>query len=269
MFDRGQIYKRSELHNQWGGSRQSGICPSKKHSLIFIFTGQSGQQHGYKDGWSDNVFLYTGEGQSGDMEFNRGNSAILNHIKNGKDLYLFSQEQKAYVKFIDQMVCIGFHKDTGKDTHGVLRSIIVFELSPLHFFDIFQTKDQSSRIDNKSLNQLTLEELRIKSMNKSVNTNSQKQRLISYQNRSRAIKLYALKRANGNCESCQKPAPFKKSNGDPFLEVHHTRRLSDGGPDHPHWVIAICPNCHREAHYSEDAKGFNESLVNKVKRLEQ
>src|ERR1700746_1774493 len=23
------------------------------------------------------------------------------------------------------------------------------------------------------------------------------------------------------------------------------RRLSDGGPDHPRWVVAVCPNCHR------------------------
>jgi 5-methylcytosine-specific restriction protein A len=58
--------------------------------LIFLFTGESGEQYGYEDGWDDNgVFLYTGEGQEGDMEFVRGNRAIRDHALDGKDLHLF------------------------------------------------------------------------------------------------------------------------------------------------------------------------------------
>jgi 5-methylcytosine-specific restriction protein A len=60
----------------------------------------------------------------------------------------------------------------------------------------------------------------------------------------------ALKRAKGDCELCNKPAPFpRKSNNTPYLEVHHKIRLADGGDDSLDNVIAICPNCHREEHF--------------------
>lgn len=59
-----------------------------------------------------------------------------------------------------------------------------------------------------------------------------------------------LNRANGICELCKKPAPFKrKSNGIPFLEVHHWTPLSEGGKDTVKNAGALCPNCHREVHY--------------------
>lgn len=59
-----------------------------------------------------------------------------------------------------------------------------------------------------------------------------------------------LSRARGVCEACKKPAPFlKKSNGKPFLEVHHVKQLANGGEDTVENAIAVCPNCHRQAHY--------------------
>ncbi|MGH7950580.1 MAG: HNH endonuclease [Limisphaerales bacterium] len=59
-----------------------------------------------------------------------------------------------------------------------------------------------------------------------------------------------LKRANGICERCKKNAPFnRKSDGTPFLEVHHRKTLAEGGEDTVENAIALCPNCHREAHY--------------------
>ncbi len=59
-----------------------------------------------------------------------------------------------------------------------------------------------------------------------------------------------LHRANGICEACLQPAPFvKKSDGLPYLEVHHKIRLADGGDDSVENAIALCPNCHRKFHY--------------------
>ena len=60
----GQEYKRTELHDHFGGSRQSGISTPADNDLIFIFTGETGEQYGYEDGWQgDGYFHYTGEGQ--------------------------------------------------------------------------------------------------------------------------------------------------------------------------------------------------------------
>lgn len=62
----------------------------------------------------------------------------------------------------------------------------------------------------------------------------------------------ALYRANGRCENdkCQGYKPFnRRSNGSPYLEVHHIKPLSEGGLDIPENTIALCPNCHREKHF--------------------
>ncbi len=59
-----------------------------------------------------------------------------------------------------------------------------------------------------------------------------------------------LNRANGICERCRKPAPFlRKSDGTPFLEVHHRTPLAEGGEDTTENALALCPNCHREVHH--------------------
>jgi len=79
----------------------------------------------------------------------------------------------------------------------------------------------------------------------------QKIQTISYGfNRSPDVVAEALLRAGGICERCSKPAPFsRKSDGSPYLEVHHKLPLSEGGPDTLQNVIALCPNCHREVHF--------------------
>ena len=62
-----------------------------------------------------------------------------------------------------------------------------------------------------------------------------------------------LERAKGTCESCDKPAPFVKArDGTPYLEVHHKVPLAQGGDDTVENAIALCPNCHREAHFGSN-----------------
>ena len=99
-----QLYKRSQIHDEYGGNRQGGISPSAKVPYIFIFSGKSGAQYGYKDGWDNhNIFSYTGEGQIGDMQFIRGNLALKDHLNIGKRVFLFEIEGGGLVKFISEM----------------------------------------------------------------------------------------------------------------------------------------------------------------------
>lgn len=59
-----------------------------------------------------------------------------------------------------------------------------------------------------------------------------------------------LARANGVCEACAAAAPFARSHdGTPYLEVHHRVQLAGGGNDTVENAVAVCPNCHRKAHY--------------------
>ena len=75
-------------------------------------------------------------------------------------------------------------------------------------------------------------------------------RLVQDYRRDPDVVAEALYRAKGFCEKCKKKAPFiKRSNGEPYLEVHHIRPLSQGGLDSLENVISLCPNCHREIHF--------------------
>lgn len=63
-----------------------------------------------------------------------------------------------------------------------------------------------------------------------------------------------LVRAKGYCEQCKNAAPFLRAkDGTPYLEVHHIVQLSQGGEDSVSNAIALCPNCHREAHFGVSA----------------
>jgi 5-methylcytosine-specific restriction protein A len=39
-------------------------------------------------------------------------------------------------------------------------------------------------------------------------------------------------------------------------------------PDHPENVAALCPNCHRKAHYAVNATAFNQGVIEVVRARE-
>lgn len=55
----------------------------------------------------------------------------------------------------------------------------------------------------------------------------------------------------------------------PYLELHHIKRLADDGLDHPDWVAAICPNCHRRIHSGMDGPEWNARLAEQVRAKAQ
>lgn len=133
MFERGQLYRRRDLHEQYGGQRQGGISTPAKKPIVFLFTGDIGEKYGYRDGWNaDGSFHYTGEGQVGDMEFRGGNRAIRDHSANGKELHLFEKSVRAQVRYLGQMECDGYQLVQGvPDRNGWRRTVIVFRLVPV------------------------------------------------------------------------------------------------------------------------------------------
>jgi 5-methylcytosine-specific restriction enzyme A len=86
--------------------------------------------------------------------------------------------------------------------------------------------------------------------------------------RSSEIREYVLRRAEGVCELTGEKAPFSKPDGQPYLEVHHIKKLSDGGLDHPVNCAAITPNVHREIHFGQNGKHLDEQLSQLIKHKE-
>lgn len=84
-----------------------------------------------------------------------------------------------------------------------------------------------------------------------------------------AVKAWVLKHADGTCECCGEPAPFKSVDGFPFLEVHHLKTLAEGGSDTVSNAVAVCPNCHRRLHFSADADDIRQKLFSRIGRLKE
>ncbi|HCM9442214.1 TPA: HNH endonuclease [Enterobacter cloacae subsp. cloacae] len=83
------------------------------------------------------------------------------------------------------------------------------------------------------------------------------------------VKAWILQQSKGICESCGKNAPFYLNDGNPYLEVHHVIPLSLAGADTTSNCVALCPNCHRALHYSQNAKEQIEMLYIKIDRLQK
>lgn len=127
-LEQGKTYIRKELHRLYGGNPQSGIAPSAKTPCILIFTGKSGKKHGYEDTWDGDIFYYTGEGQTGDMIFTKGNKAILDHKEDNKRIFLFEGIGKGNCIFLGELEYDGFDYFSTHDTEGKIRNAIQFRL---------------------------------------------------------------------------------------------------------------------------------------------
>jgi len=131
----GALYRRGpDIHDRFGGNRQSGISVPAAGGYIFLFTGRSGRRHGYNDSWTDDGILhYFGEGQTGNMTLTRGNLAIDRHIQDGRRLLVFRTVEKGIQRFEGEFVARGYDTVAGlPDRDGNLRTAIVFRLEPVH-----------------------------------------------------------------------------------------------------------------------------------------
>ncbi len=272
----GQEYNRvRDLHEPFGGSRQSGMCPCANYPIIFLFTGSGGEQHGYEDRFTDDGrFLYTGEGQIGHMEFvkGRGNAALRDHITAKKHVLVFEQTRKGHCRYLGEFTYIGHQWETRPDRDGNPRQAIIFELAK-ESLELATTLEREATSSSKSYQKLprrlSLEELRsiaISGSSKTVQSKTMEARLYY---RSNAVKQYALARSNGVCEYCGHKAPFKTKQGAPYLEVHHLLRVADGGPDSPDGVAALCPNCHRNIHLGSTGADINDKLIRHISTKER
>jgi 5-methylcytosine-specific restriction enzyme A len=266
-FNVGQVYSRKrDIHLRFKGQQQGGISTPAGFPLVIAFTGSSGVQHGYADEWTaEGTFRYFGEGQVGDMKFKSGNKAIAEHAADGKDLLMFETLGKGKgVRFLGAFNCVAYAFEPAPDRLGNMRNAIVFELTP-----IGADGDLASPIPSTS-DTVDLAELRRRAMaaagpaQQSTASGAARQ----YFKRSDDVRRYVLARATGICESCDSPAPFTSLGGSPYLEPHHIRRLTDAGLDHPAFMGAVCPNCHREIHHGQHGRKRNQELQERISTKE-
>jgi len=65
------------------------------------------------------------------------------------------------------------------------------------------------------------------------------------------IRAKVLEIANGHCECCGEEG-FLSASGERYLETHHVVGVAERGPDTIANIIAVCPTCHRKAHFAAE-----------------
>lgn len=237
----------------------------------------SGGKHGKNAGYGDErnedgTWNYVGQGSEGDQDIKSyANKLIISKNKNillfttreltSKEVRKLGSRHKKY-KFegVFDVLSWSYYKQVGGARNG--DRLIVFKLiAAENIFNGISTEEDN--VDELKQNDLGKLYLQIKNDNK---IEGKGITLLEYRLRSKRVKVYALVRADGYCELCEKEAPFRTKQDLPYLEVHHILKLADDGPDEPENVAALCPNCHRKVHFGKDVEGDRSFLLEVISR---
>lgn len=262
-FQVGETYNRWFIHDVLGGERYKGIATPADLPTVLIFTGASGAAYGYEDEFlEDDTFLYTGEGTEGDMTMDSGNEAILRHQEEGESLHLFESSDLPWiVTYLGEYEYVDHREEELPDENGDLRDAFRFHLAPVGGAEIDVGGGSPASLSDDDL----FEKAKQSAPSGGSSSGGTSSGGRSYP-RSQVVREFAYRMADGVCQGCEEEAPFLDKQGNPFLEVHHLTRRSDGGPDDPENVIALCPNCHKRVHQGNDGDEFNQALREKAER---
>ena len=152
----GNIYVRKEIHEAYGGSHYGGITPTAKSKKVFIWSNESGSQHGYQDGWSDDerIYYYTGAGQYGDQDVEdpQHNGRLLRHSENGDEVLLFIGQKGpgGLWKYECKLSFVDYEFFQTKGTDKKNRRAVRFILERCEGVESSYTNDDSAKSNKRS-----------------------------------------------------------------------------------------------------------------------
>ena len=250
----GDILNNDELCEVFKCAPQGGMRRSHKTNTLVLVSNHV--KSIYADRWEGDILHYTGMGSSGNHSLEFAQNKTLNESKTNKiPVYLFEVFTSKQYVFQGEVELI----DNPYQEMQSERKVWMFPLrikkgKPLtinqHQLEQLE-KNEVRKIKNLSLNQIkNLAE------KKPLKQPSQRKVESSSYIRDYRVKEYALIRAKGKCQLCEKDAPFISKEGKPYLEVHHIDYMAKGGLDSIDNVAALCPNCHRKMHALELKKDY-------------
>lgn len=246
----GESIVNSQLTNIFKCSPQGGMRRSHKTNTLVIISDHI--ESIYDDRWINNIFHYTGMGQTGDQSLDfQQNKTLAQSDTNGIEVYLFEVFEPGKYTLIGQVKLAGTpYQERQPDKNGNPRNVWVFPLKlvegaePLALPEPLIIKKREQQ--EKNARKLTDKELE-KRAKQSRGVGTRQTSATTYE-RNPYVAEFAKRRAKGICQLCDSPAPFKDKKGQPYLETHHIEWLSEGGEDSIKNTVALCPNCHRKMH---------------------
>jgi 5-methylcytosine-specific restriction protein A len=205
------------------------------------------------DKWIGKTFHFTGMGLTGEqgLSFNQ-NKALCESNEKGTRLFLFEVFEEGSYTFIGEVeLALNPYLSRQTDGENTVRDVTVFPLilkgnahPPFRKKAALETKKE---IALKKAQKLPLDELEFQAKY-SLKEGGRREVVTEVFDGDQIVAEYAKRKAAGTCQLCNKPAPFKNRDGEPYLEVHHIIPLEEGGQDSIENVVALCPNCHRKMH---------------------
>ncbi|GIU46623.1 hypothetical protein TUM3794_39590 [Shewanella colwelliana] len=152
---------------------------------------------------------------------------------------------------LEQLECTTTNLKSFKDNFDNFQQSIVNDIENNTVTD--QLIEYQKKLENEVIKSQKNRKERLARLDKIGKTKPEKIQVTTYVfKRNPDVIAEALYRADGRCENdkCQGYKAFnRRSNGTPYVEVHHINPLSEGGLDIPENTIVLCPNCHREKHF--------------------
>jgi 5-methylcytosine-specific restriction protein A len=190
------------------------------------------------------------------------NQAILNSKQTGTPIYVFIKEGTV-LTLSGIYEYVSDHTEVDGSMWFRLRKVTSTEtarpVTDQEYYQELEKKVRASQHSSKAERQKRLQEAAKKPETIQVVTTTFK--------RNSDVVAEVLERASGYCEACDKEAPFiRATDGTPYLEVHHIIPLAENGEDTVENAIALCPNCHREAHFGMEKMNLRKKMMEKLSR---
>jgi 5-methylcytosine-specific restriction protein A len=246
----GDVIDNDTLRTVFRCSSQGAVRRSQKTNSLVLIADHT--KPACDDKWIGITFHFTGMGLTGDgLSFNQ-NKTLCESNEKGTGLFLFEVFKEGDYTYIGEAeLADNPYLSRQTDREKTLRDVTVFPLKlrgnghpPLPKKELPETKEETAR---KKAQKLPLDQLEF-AARYSLKEGGRREVVSEVFDGDQIVSEYAKRRADGTCQLCNMPAPFKNRDGDPFLEIHHIVPLAEGGSDTIENVAALCPNCHRKMH---------------------
>jgi len=273
---------RSAIAAIWGGDYQGGMATFAREAsrVVNIFSDDSGPYPDRRVAGTDRI-EYIGQGRYGDQELtSRGNALTERARVQGEAARYWYRPSGGVFVFERWVAIVGRHREWHRDLNGDWRRVYVYDLAPVGSPDPADwpaelQAEVGTRSTDADLEPVppdptlpaapSLAELYAR-MAKRAGQQAGKlagQRTATDYARSAVAREAVLLRAQGSCENdrCAGMACDVRLDGTAILEVDHVKDLAKGGPDEPHNMIALCPNCHAAKTRGRDRDALRRRLV--------
>lgn len=253
-FDVGDIVTNDQMRSEFKIGNMGGMRKSNAYNCLVLVSDHS--KGLYEDKWYGDELHYTGMGQHGNQVLKGNQNGTLYHSNtNGVEVHLFEVMNPGEYTYCGVVqLSADPYQDNQKDVDGHMRKVWMFPITPVSGAPELSKEDFEAAQKKKEAKAKSMSLAELKTAAKANSTKKHGTRKVKSIQvvRDPFISEYVKRLARGKCELCRQPAPFKDSNGDPYLESHHIKWLSKGGADSVDNCVALCPNCHKKMHIVND-----------------